>query len=57
MGLLAAGVLYANKWLLIFGAIFLAEELYETGVVILALRAGEKTSGGEKTSEGKFSAE
>ncbi len=40
MGLLAAGVLYANKWLLIFGAIFLAEELYETGVVILALRAG-----------------
>ena len=55
MGILAGGVLYANKWLLIFGVIFLAEELYETGVVIWALRlpapGGEERKGrgaGEK---------
>jgi hypothetical protein len=36
---LAAGVLVSQTWLLVFGAIFLAEELYETGVVALVLRA------------------
>jgi hypothetical protein len=42
MGALSGGVLWANKGLLAFGAIFLGEELYETGVVLLALRAGLK---------------
>jgi hypothetical protein len=38
-GALAAGTLFDQVWLLVFGAIFLAEELYETGVVALVLRA------------------
>ena len=42
MGVLSGGVLWANKGLLVFGAIFLGEELYETGFVLLALRAGLK---------------
>jgi hypothetical protein len=42
MGALSGGVLLASKGLLVFGAIFLGEELYETGVVLLALRAGRK---------------
>src|SRR5262245_47224161 len=41
---LSGGVLWANKGLLVFGAIFLGEELYETGVVLLALRARLKAS-------------
>lgn len=41
-GTLAAGVLYAQTWLLIFGAIFLGEELYETGVLSLALHWGSQ---------------
>jgi hypothetical protein len=41
---LGGGVLLASKGLLVFGAIFLGEELYETGVVLLALRAGLKAS-------------
>ena len=36
---LAAGVLFGQTGLLVFGAIFLAEELYETAVVALVLRA------------------
>jgi hypothetical protein len=36
---LGGGVLLESKGLLVFGATFLGEELYETGVVILALRA------------------
>jgi hypothetical protein len=36
---LSGGVLLANKGLLVFGVIFLGEELYETGVVLLALRS------------------
>lgn len=39
---LAGGLLTGQGWLLIFGAIFLAEELYETGVLILVLRTGEQ---------------
>jgi len=35
---LAAGVLFAQTWLLVFGGVFLVEELYETGVVIAVLR-------------------
>jgi hypothetical protein len=37
---LAGGLLLEQTWLLVFGAVFLAEELYETGVVALVLRAG-----------------
>jgi hypothetical protein len=39
---LGAGVLFASPGLLVFGGIFLREELYETGVVLLALRAGQR---------------
>lgn len=39
---LAGGLLTGQSWLLIFGAIFLGEELYETGFLILVLRASEK---------------
>ncbi len=41
---LGGGVLLASKGLLVFGVIFLAEELYETSVVLLALRAGLKAA-------------
>jgi hypothetical protein len=39
---LGGGVLFASTGLLVFGVIFLGEELYETGVVLLALRAGQR---------------
>ncbi len=42
MSALVGGVLYNKVWPLIIGLIFLGEELYETGVVSLALRAGMK---------------
>jgi hypothetical protein len=38
-GALAAGLVLDQTWLLVFGGVFLAEELYETGVVALVLRA------------------
>lgn len=43
---LAGGILFEQTWLLVFGAIFLAEELYETGVIALILRAGRGHEGG-----------
>ena len=45
LGALAGGVLFAQTWLLVFGAIFLAEELYETGVVALRRAASAPRSG------------
>jgi hypothetical protein len=39
---LGSGVLLSSKGLLVFGAIFLGEELYETGVVLLTLRLSQK---------------
>jgi hypothetical protein len=51
VGALSGGVLFASKGLLVFGAIFLGEELYETGVLLLALRAGLK-AGRERSSLG-----
>jgi hypothetical protein len=39
---LGGGVLFASTGLLVVGGIFLGEELYETGVVLLALRAGQR---------------
>ena len=41
---LAGGMLFAQTWLLVFGGVFLAEELYETGVVALILRRSAATS-------------
>jgi hypothetical protein len=37
---LASGLLFGQRWLLVFGAVFLAEELYETGTLALILRRG-----------------
>jgi hypothetical protein len=45
---LAAGVLFEQRWLLVFAGIWLAEEIYETGVLALILRAGR--DGGSDTS-------
>jgi hypothetical protein len=36
----AAGLLLEARWLLIVGGLWLAEEIYETGVLALILRAG-----------------
>jgi hypothetical protein len=41
---LAGGVVFAQTWLLVFGGVFLAEELYETGIVALILRRSSATS-------------
>src|SRR5688572_21790081 len=43
VGALASGVLFDQVWLLVFGAIFLAEELYETGLIALILRLGRRS--------------
>jgi hypothetical protein len=42
MGAFGGGLLFGNVGLMIFGAIFLGEELYETGVVLLALKRGQR---------------
>jgi hypothetical protein len=39
---LGGGVLFGSTGLLAFGVIFLGEELYETGAILLALRAGQR---------------
>lgn len=39
LGAWAAGVLFAKGWVLLVATLILAEELYETGVVSLALRS------------------
>jgi hypothetical protein len=41
---LAAGLLLEQRWLLVFGGLWLAEEIYETGVLALILRAGLRAS-------------
>ena len=41
---LAGGMLFGQDWLLVFGAVFLAEELYETGVLALILRSSLRHS-------------
>lgn len=45
---LALGVHFSNRFLLIFGAIFLGEELLETGIMIFALRLQRKKEGTTK---------
>jgi hypothetical protein len=37
---LAAGTLLGTRWLILVAALWLAEEIYETGVLALILRAG-----------------
>jgi hypothetical protein len=39
---LLAGALFEQVWLLVFGALWLAEEIYETGVLALILRADRR---------------
>jgi hypothetical protein len=46
LGALATGLVFAQTWLLAFGVVFLAEELYETGVLVLILRRGQRLSAG-----------
>jgi hypothetical protein len=55
LGALSGGWLFASKGLLVFGAIFLGEELYETGVLLLALRAGLREAGGLDAANGPAS--
>jgi hypothetical protein len=43
---LAAGVLFEQVWLLVFGGLWLAEEILETGVLALILRADRRASRG-----------
>ena len=42
MAAFAGGLFASETGLLVLGAVFLAEELYETGIVALIIRAGEK---------------
>ncbi|MGH7268620.1 MAG: hypothetical protein ACREMB_27710 [Candidatus Rokuibacteriota bacterium] len=44
LGAVAAGLAFSQAWLLVFGLVFLAEELYETGVLALILRTGARAS-------------
>ena len=39
MAALAAGTVFGQFWLVVFGALWLAEEVYETGVLALILRS------------------
>jgi hypothetical protein len=41
----AAGVFLATPGLIVLGAVFLGEELYETGVLALIIRSGERPAG------------
>jgi hypothetical protein len=40
----AIGVLSAERGFLVFGAIFLGEELYETGILAAIVRVGERSA-------------
>ena len=42
LGFLAGGLLTRTAWPLIFGAVFLGEEILETGIMIWALRSGAR---------------
>ena len=43
----AAGALLAQSGLVVLGLVFLAEELYETGVLALIIRSGERSTPGD----------
>jgi hypothetical protein len=40
LGAFAVGILSGRTGALVFGAIFLGEELYETGILVLIIRSG-----------------
>ena len=42
MGAFALGVVAAQPGFIVLGAVFLAEELYETGIVALIIRTGDE---------------
>jgi hypothetical protein len=44
----AGGVLLAQTGLIVLGAVFLGEELYETGLLAAIIRAGERDQGPAK---------
>ena len=45
MAFLALGTVLGQVWLVVFGALWLAEEIYETGILALILRAGAREDG------------
>ena len=47
----AAGLVLEQRWLLIFGGLWLAEEIYETGVLALILRAGPRAFATPRTTD------
>jgi hypothetical protein len=44
----AAGALLAQSGLVVLGLVFLAEEIYETGVLALIIRSGERSTAGAR---------
>jgi hypothetical protein len=44
-GIFATGLLTGLNGVLVLGVVFLAEELYETGLLIAIVRSGEKAAG------------
>lgn len=49
MASLAIGTVLGQMWLVVFGALWLAEEIYETGILALILRAGARDGGRPST--------
>jgi hypothetical protein len=49
MAFLALGTVLGQVWLVVFGALWLAEEIYETGILALILRAGAREDGRSST--------
>jgi hypothetical protein len=45
MACLAVGTILGQVWLVVFGALWLAEEIYETGILALILRSGAREGG------------
>ena len=50
MAFLALGTVLGQVWLVVFGALWLAEEIYETGILALILRAGAREDGRSPTA-------
>jgi hypothetical protein len=49
MAFLAIGTVLGQVWLVVFGALWLVEEVYETGILALILRAGAREDGRSST--------
>ena len=50
MASLAIGTVLGQVWLVVFGALWLAEEIYETGILALILRAESREKGSSSTA-------